>query len=295
MLSASSLKDQQIAEAVAGLGQGRPVAIVTEGDPEQQRQLFFYDVKASAIAIVKLLSCFNGAVMSSRFRLPDRLESAVPEYPYSFMLLSGSEFLKQLSTATRAGLKGYRHYLMQVSDAVAALMRSPGPGQRVTAAQMAGPIEVASTAACFAKLAVNDCLAIARRSRLGDEIPQLSYLVVLLDDVIGGKAPLWSDRGFVEPRSDFTLRQQRVHLNALAVVVREQREERVTVTNLSVGGLGFEGAASFAAGQPVVIKLIDSKRTFPGIIVWRDGPHAGVRFDKMLAIDDPLIAARDEA
>ena len=29
------------------------------------------------------------------------------------------------------------------------------------------------------------------------------------------------------------------------------REERVMVTNLSMGGLGFEGAASFATGQPV--------------------------------------------
>ncbi len=293
MPPASSLKDQQIVAAVAGLGQGRPVAIVKDGDLVQQRQLFFYDVKASAIAIVKLLSCFNAAIMSSSFRLPQRLEAAVPEYPYSFMLLEGSELLTQLSAATRAGLKGYRHYLQQVNEATAGLMRSPGAGSAVTHDQMGAPIEVASTAACFAKLAVNDCLTMARRSQIESEVPQLSYLVALLDDVIGGKAPLWSDHGFVEPRSDFTLRQWRVHLNALAVIVREHREERVTVTNLSVGGLGFEGASSFATGQPLVIRLIDHNRTFCGTIVWRDGPHAGVRFDQILATNDPLLADQD--
>lgn len=293
MLPASSLKDQQIAAAVASLGQGRPVTILKEGDAAQQRHLFFYDVKATAIAIVKLLSCFNAASMSSSFRLPERLDAAVPEYPYSFMILDGSEVLKQITSATRAGLKGYRHYLLQVKDAVAGLMHSPGAGAPVKRDEIGGPIEVASTAACFAKLAVNDCLTIARRSGLESEVPQLSYLVSLLDDVIGGKAPLWSDRGFIEPRSDFTLRQRRVHLNALAVIVREHREERVMVTNLSIGGLGFEGAASFATGQPVMITLIDRKRTFPGIIVWRDGPHAGVRFDQILATDDPLLAEQD--
>lgn len=291
MHRASGLKDQQIVTALAGLAPARPVAVLKEGDTTQQRQLFIYDVKATAIGIVKLLSCFNGASMTSSFRLPLGLDLAIPEYPYSFVLLDGSEFMRQLSNATRVGLKGYRHYLLQLSDEAKELMRVPGAGSAVSPDMVAGAVEVASTAACFAKLAVNDCLSVARKGGLHDEIPQLAYLVSLLDDVIGGKAPLWSDDGFVEPRSDFTLRQRRVHLNAMAVIVREHREEPVMVTNISLGGLGFEGAQSFGIGQAVVISLADQERSFAGIIAWRQAAHAGVRFDEALAADDPLLVA----
>ena len=293
MPQSSMLRNQQLQAAVAALSGASSAAVVRESDPVQLRQMFFYDAKATAIGLVKLLSCFNAASLSSDFRLPVNLESIIPAHPYSFSLIEGSSLVRQLSPATRAGMRGFRHYLTRVRDGVVQLMVDPGPGVPVSFAQMEGPIEVASTAACFAKLAVNDALVIARRENLEPEIAQLSYLIGLMDDVIGGKGPLWADGWFLEPRSDFTLRQRRVQLSAVAVVAREKREERVTVTNISVGGLGFDGAESFETGQAVLINLLGFQRTFSGTIIWRDGPHAGVRLSTPLAQDDPLLAGPD--
>jgi len=291
MSETSVLKTDHITAAVAALNGARSAGGAVESDPEQLRQMFFYDAKASAISLVRLLSCFNAARHSSDFRVPASLAAECPANPYSFKLIEGSAILKLLSPATPPAIRGLRYYLIRVQEAVADLLQTPGPGARVSQAHLEIPVEVANAAACFAKVVVNDALKLARRDKLESEVAQFSYLIGLLDDVIGGKGPLWGEGLFLPPRSDFTLRQRRVEINAVANIARDRHEEQILVTNISVGGLGFDGAATFGAGQVVVINLIDFGRILSGTILWRDGLHAGVRLSQPLPQHDPLLSA----
>jgi len=261
-----------------------PVSPIEHLDEATQFDLFSHDVKAAVIACAKLLSCYHGAAHTSRFQLPSNLLEVAPSYPYAFKALEGGSLFRSLSPATRSGLKGFTYYLGRAREEAVLLS-----GDR--SADVAIAIEVTSTAACFAKLAVADILAIERRQGHAFEIAQWSYLVALLDDVIEGRGPLWMDGRILEVRSDFRLRERRLNMTAVALVVSQQREEQVVIINLSRGGLGFQSAAPFEAGQCVEIKLLQPARIFAGQIMWRIGSKVGVKFAQPLPDDDPLLHA----
>ena len=254
-----------------------------------QLQFFGHDVKAAAISCAKLLSCYNAVSFARSFHLPARLEAFAPVYPHSFKLLDGTRLMRTLSPATRSGLKGFAYYLGKARDEVLRLMETFGSGRVLTATDVAPAAEVTNAAACFAKLAVSDVLSIARRNGQENEIAQLSYLVALLDDVIEGRCPLWSNGNIIEVRADFMLRERRIEMTAVALILEQHRQEQVIVTNISRGGLGFKSAAAFVMGHNLEIKLLEPERLFKGQVVWRRGLNCGVQFDRLLADDDELL------
>ena len=97
------------------------------------------------------------------------------------------------------------------------------------------------------------------------------------------KVRCWSN-GVLEPvRTDFQLRDPRVHLNAEAFLSGSQRGEIVMVRNISAGGLGFDGAVNVSAGQAIEIRLVLSGRRLTGRVAWKIGEKAGVEFTERLA------------
>ena len=263
----------------------RPVII----DEAAQLLAFSHDVAAAAVACAKLLSCYNAVAFAPHFHLPRRLDQFAPVYPHSFKLLEGTELMRALSPATRSGLRGLSFYLGKARDEVLRLVQSFGSQRVLVPADVAAAIEVTKGAACFATLAISDILAIERRNDRAFEVAQLSYFNRLLDDVIGGRCPLWADGRILEVRADFRLRERRVTMTAVAMVVGEQRQEQVIVTNLSRGGLGFQTAADFLPGQLVDIELFEPNRHFKAQVVWRRGLNTGVQFAVPLLDDDGLL------
>ena len=254
-------------------------------------ELFGSDAKAAAVCSVNLLSVYNAVDFSKGMLLPAGLANFSPAYPQSFAVLPGSGLLTLLAPATRSGLKGFSYYLAKSQDE---LVRTFEIAHRqngiVYHRDVAQARDATSSAACFAKIALKDLISIQTRVRREFEVAQMSYLASLLDDVLEGKSPLLADGRLVPVRTEFTIRQRRVELNAEALVAEPHRfEQRVLVTNISQGGLGFKGAREFAIGQAIEITLMMSNRRFPGRIVWKLGSQAGVEFFEPLAEADPLL------
>ncbi|MGH8337636.1 MAG: hypothetical protein ACRETL_12625, partial [Gammaproteobacteria bacterium] len=90
MATPFSLNDREFSAAVAAIGQGGASSAGIDTTPESLRGMFLYDVKASAIGLVKLLSCYNAASIPSGFRLPANLAVVAPDYPSSFSEIEGS-------------------------------------------------------------------------------------------------------------------------------------------------------------------------------------------------------------
>ena len=266
---------------------GSPQAVVL--DEAAQLLTFSHDVALATISCVKLLSCYNAVAFAPHFHLPAGIDQFAPSYPHSFKLLEGSELMRGLSPATRSGLKGFAFYLGRAREEVLRLVEKFGARSILVPADVAVAAETTNGAACFATLAISDVRAIERRNGREFEVAQLCYFGRLLDEVIGGRSPLWADGRLLEVRDDFRLRERRVKMTAVAMVIGQQRQEQVIVTNLSRGGLGFQTAAEFMPGQVVEVDLLEPRRYFKAQVVWRRGLSTGVHFAVPLSDEDPLL------
>jgi hypothetical protein len=254
-------------------------------------ELFGSDCKTAAISTVNLLSAYSAVAYSKGLRLPANLIAFAPPKPHSFAVLPGSGLLSLLAPATRSGLKGFAYYLGKTQDELVRILDIAARQQGIVYdGDVVEAREVTSSAACFAKIALKDLVTIQTRIRREYEVAQMNYLASLLDDVLEGRSPLLADGRLVPVRTEFLIRQRRVELNAEALVAEPHRfEQRVLVTNVSQGGLGFKGASEFSNGQTIAITLVHSTRRFVGKIVWKLGSQAGVEFFEPLDMADPLL------
>ena len=269
----------------------RRSAAINLTDAEAMLLLRFSDeVKRAAISCSILLSCINSVAISKGLRLPSNIGNFSPSQPQSFEAVQQSPLIGLLTPPVRAGLKGFSLFLASTRDEYARLIRMSDARGSICKADVETASEIVSSTACFAKVALKDLVAIHHRLFREFDMAELNYHAGLLDDVLEGETPLLADGKLIEVRTDFTIRDVRVLLNAEALVALSERVERVIVRNISQGGLGFEAAEFIATGQNVEIKLSNSGRRLEGRVVWKVGAKAGVEFFERLTETDPLLA-----
>lgn len=245
---------------------------------------FSADVKAAAISCVVLLSWLNAAILSKPLAHPAGLSRFVPprDLP-TFYAVGHSQLAVLLTPAVVVGFKGFGHFLNASVEAVEALFLELGVAQAATASDRLDSV------ARFANMTLKDLIGIHKRLFREFDVAELSYLSALLDDVTQGKSPLFADGVLLPVKTDFTIRDVRVALNADALVANSNDVMRVIVRNISQGGLGFEAAGAIETGRMIIIKLTTSGRQLQGRVVWRVGQKAGVEFSERLSEGDDLF------
>ena len=66
------------------------------------------------------------------------------------------------------------------------------------------------------------------------------------------------------------------------------RFQRITIQNVSQGGMQLRDAFGLMPGDVITVELL-SRRTFDGTVMWSVAPYTGIAFDKPLADDDPML------
>lgn len=249
---------------------------------------FTRQVKTASISCSNLMCCYNVAAASSRFRLPVSIAHFAHEYP-PFATLTGPALQGLFKPATLAGLRGFARFLDQSRADLEALLDHQHRVGFAGSDAVAPAREIVMAAACFAKITLKDLIAIHRRLFREFDVAELSYHANLLDDVLQGKSPLLEDDQLIPVRTDFELREARVMLNAEAWVAGGAQGDRIMVRNISLGGLGFDGAARVMAGQMIEVRLLQSSRKLRGRVAWKVGDKAGVEFAERLDDADPLF------
>jgi PilZ domain len=252
-------------------------------------QQLVIDVRSASISCAYLLGALNAVEFSKGISLPLGIARHSPVQPKSFAALTDSCVAGLLSQATRSCLKGFAFYLGKAAADLADVLAVNSSNGLVLKKDVSETKDALATAACFAKVVLRDLLGIQTQLGREYEIAELSYLAVLLDEVLDGKSPLMSDGRLLPLKTDFSVREVRVELNAEAIVLQPACSHSVVVRNISRGGLGFKGAKQFEIGQPVIIRLVEIERRFQGRIVWLIGDQAGVLFSAPLSDNDPLL------
>lgn len=252
--------------------------------------LFSAQVRSAAISCSNLLSCYNAVDISTKFGMPASIANFAPEAT-TFEALHGTALQSLFKPATWAGLKGFARFMAQSRAELASVLDIQQRVGFVGKGDVEQASEIATAAACFAKITLKDLIAIHRRLFREFDVAELSYHANMLDDVLQGKSPLLDNGKLIPVRTDFELRDVRVRLNAEAWVVGGPQGDRIMVRNISRGGLGFDGAGRVATGHAIEVRLLQSGRKLNGRVVWKVGDKAGVEFAERLGDADPLFAA----
>ena len=150
---------------------------------------FTAQVRDVSTCLANLLSCYNTVDGSALHRLPANIANFAPiEAP--FVLEQALDLRGLFKPATWVGLKGFARFIGQSRSELELLLglqhRSGGVGM----AEVSRALEIATGAACFAKITLKDLIAIHRRLFREYDVAELSYHANLLDDVLQGKSPL---------------------------------------------------------------------------------------------------------
>lgn len=250
---------------------------------------FTTDVIEAAISCVSFASFFNAAAFTRRLALPADLARFAPSYPHSFAVVRGCALSSHLTPAVRLGMQAFTDYLRQMRQDLPALQATAAMRQGIAREDVAPLRDVTLTACCFAKLTLKDLVTIHERTAANFEAAQLRYLVAMLDDVLEGRSPLFVDGRIEKPKSQFLSRERRVHLNADAIVAEHANRERVVVSDISRGGLAFQGYGIYEPGQKLEIRLVVNGRDFHGKVLWRNRNKAGMGFRTPLPPNDELL------
>jgi hypothetical protein len=77
-----------------------------------------------------------------------------------------------------------------------------------------------------------------------------------------------------------------------AVLQVHDRFQRITIHNVSQGGMQLKDAFGLMPGDVITVELL-SRRTFDGTVAWSVAPYTGIAFDEPLADDDPMLVGED--
>jgi PilZ domain len=116
-----------------------------------------------------------------------------------------------------------------------------------------------------------------------------TVLTRLLSQVLAGETPCLDRNGalFI-PELPQRRPAPRRTLNLPCLIEHQGRTWRGIAKDVSTGGLGLERVAGLVTQKVALIEFPDS-RCLAGTVVWIRGPAAGIRFDRALALDDPLL------
>lgn len=111
----------------------------------------------------------------------------------------------------------------------------------------------------------------------------------LLHDVSEGRAPLVDRTGRLQV-PDLPQRRPpvRKRLRLPGVVECKGKEIKAVVTDISAGGLAVDCSGPLAARSTIVVEI--GERCMSGRVVWQSGNSAGIKLDKPLKENDPLLA-----
>ena len=132
----------------------------------------------------------------------------------------------------------------------------------------------------------------ASTSFASDEITEenINKLVELLERVRDGASPCLIN-GTPDVPSWAQRRQfRRIVLNMEARLVVNGHEHNLLVADVSQGGMRIVTAQPIKIGAIVIVRLRTGRR-FVSVVAWHNGQSVGVRFNRELPPNDPLLAA----
>ncbi len=113
-------------------------------------------------------------------------------------------------------------------------------------------------------------------------------VVALLQAARDGSVPCMLGDRIMVPGWAERRKHERLSTNQNAVLRTAAGEEPVRISNISRGGLCIAGVPNIKIGQPVSIVLAQG-RLLAGHVRWAHNGSAGVKFDQILAENDPLL------
>jgi hypothetical protein len=73
-----------------------------------------------------------------------------------------------------------------------------------------------------------------------------------------------------------------------AIFYSHDRMQSVLIRDISCGGMKVQNAFGLMPGDAIRIELL-TRRSFEGTVAWSVPPYCGVKFNKPLSVDDPLL------
>ncbi len=111
----------------------------------------------------------------------------------------------------------------------------------------------------------------------------------LLHEIQNGGSPLVTREGrMAVPDLPQRRPPTRKHVQLPCMIECRGKEHKAVVTNISAGGVGLETGMPLAPRSTVVIEI--GERCLAGTVVWHRGNSAGIKFERTLKDEDPLLA-----
>jgi PilZ domain len=73
-----------------------------------------------------------------------------------------------------------------------------------------------------------------------------------------------------------------------AILTCHDREQSITIRDISAGGMKIQNAFGLAPGDTVRIELL-TRRGFDGKVAWAVSPYCGIKFNTPLSETDPIL------
>ena len=121
-------------------------------------------------------------------------------------------------------------------------------------------------------------------------VENVNKLVDLLEGVRDGASPCFNNGTPRFPSWAQRRRFRRIVLNMEAMLVTNGREHKLLVADVSQGGMRIVTAQPLKIGAIVIVRLGTGRR-FVSVVSWQNGQSVGVRFNRELPPDDPLLAS----
>jgi PilZ domain-containing protein len=83
-------------------------------------------------------------------------------------------------------------------------------------------------------------------------------------------------------------RFERETIRKNAILYSHDRMQSVLIRDISCGGMKIQNAFGLMPGDATRIELL-TRRCFEGTVAWSVPPYCGIKFDKPLTEDDPLL------
>ena len=253
-------------------------------------------VSVAAVHCAVIASCYNG--LESGVTKAD-LRSTLDWVPVEPTLVTVirhktmSDFDTKVDAACSEALGGMFSDIARGQDVLASLFQEAKIiGEHRAIVIYLQSLRSVWQASCrSAKIALQSLAHIASDTdpRLLDKLANLRSVTRLVDEAGNGRWPCLDDAGQATFRSLPSPRlMARYSIGQECTVTVGGRASIAYARDISIAGMGIDKFSNGVANDPLIIEL-DSGRMFSGRIAWISGTSAGVRFDKHLHHNDPLL------
>jgi hypothetical protein len=273
----------------------------TNGQDGQHSASAFLEVLISRVSVAAvhcavIASCYNGLESSkTKCDLRSTLDW-VPAEPTLVTVIrheTMSDFDTKLDTACCAALESMFSDIERGQELLKSLFQeAQSIGEYRAIVIYLQTLKSTWQASCRnAKAALQSLakIAVDTDTRFSDKLANLHSVVQLVDEAGKGKWPCLDEagratfRGLPSPRL-----MARYSIGQECTVTVGGRASIAYARDISMAGMGIEKFSQAGANDPLIVEL-ENGRVFSGRIAWISGTSAGIRFDKHLHQNDPLL------